>query len=200
MITVGIPIFNGANTIKTVLDKLTLQRIPNLPVMVYDNQSTDGTIGLCSELSGRKYYANKIGKDNCTLNFNFFSGTHEPNHPYQNALRTRKLIAKIATTEYIFFLDSDVILPPNSLLTLLEEHKQGQQMFTTIKYEPDCDGRHNHIMFGASLWNRQDFLKLPDGYDPAKGCDCKYACDWAYGQGRSAKYHSWLMAYHCKQL
>ena len=195
-ITVGIPIFNAAATIKAVLDRLTMMRIPGLSVIVYDNGSFDGTRGLLGELNGSKYYSRKIGKDNCVLDFKFFAGVHESKHPYDNALRTRKLIAELAGTEYIFFLDADVILPPNALLALIEEAKIGNQMFIGIRYEPDCG--HDHVMFGATLWKTADFMRLPDKYDPTKGCDCNYACKWATQEGRPAKYHSWLMAYHLK--
>ena len=206
MITVGIPIFNGAKTIKDVLDRLTLQQIANLNVIVYDNGSSDGTSGMMGELVARKYYQQKHGEGQCTLNLNYFVGTHEAKHPYDNALRTRHLISGISKNEYLFFLDSDVILPPNALLTLKREFDKSDAMYMSIMYDPmSCPngqscGFHSHVMFGASLWKKIDFDRLPDGYDPSKGCDCKFSSDWAISQKRPAKYHSWLMAYHSKHF
>lgn len=198
-ITVAIPIFNGANTIKNVLDRLTMQKIPGLNVIAYDNGSNDGTRGLLGELFASHYYATKRSKDAVAINFAFFGGHHEPKHPYHNALRTRRLIAEIANTEHIFFLDSDVILPVDALTEVGQELSPAN-MYVGIQYEPDCGRSHNHVMFGATLWKRSDFLTLPDAYDPSKGCDCKYASDWAIAQGRPAKYHSRLMAYHSKSV
>jgi glycosyltransferase involved in cell wall biosynthesis len=197
-VTVGIPIFNGAATIKGVLDRLTLMRIPNLPVLVYDNGSFDGTNGLMGELAGRGYYKGKQSQDKTTLDLKYFIGTHKNDeHPYQNALRTRHLIASIASTPYIFFLDSDVILPPNAILTLLEDFKKEDNCaFMGIRYEPDTHS--DHVMFGATMWKREDFLKSPQQFDVSKGCDCKHACDWSKQIDKQSKYHPWLMGYHCK--
>ena len=196
MITVGIPLYNGASTIKGCLDRLTLMNIPNLNVIVYDNGSDDGSNGLLGELAGTKYYLRTKKPDTCTLNLTYFQGHHEKQHPYENAMRTRKLIAKLCKDEYIFFLDPDVILPPNSLNFLMEEFKKTNDMYMGIRYQPSTT--HDHVGLGATLWKTADFLSVPDEYDARKGCDCLYTYEFAKKAGRSPEYHSWLQGYHCK--
>ena len=194
-ISVGIPVFNCATTIKATLDRLTFMRIPNLRVICYDNGSLDGSMGLLSELVGRKYYQMQKDQDSCTLNLSCFQGQHYNQHKHENILLTRQKIGELVQTEYVFFMDSDIILPANALQLLLEEFKKTNAMFMGIKYEP----KHSdmHVMFGATIWKTADFRQLPvQDFDARKSCDCKFATDWARAQGRPAEHHPWLMAQH----
>ena len=142
--------YNAGNSIKTVLDKLTLQKIPQLEVLVYDDGSVDGSGAMVSELAGRGYYQ-RPEKNHDALRLFYFPSQHTDAPLPENALKVRRYLGDIAQQEYIFFLDSDVILPPNALPELLAGLKASNAMFMGIMYEPTSS--HQHVMFGATLWN-----------------------------------------------
>ena len=194
-ITVAIPALNSATSIKSCLDRLTQQKIPNLPVLVYDEGSIDGTTGLVSELVGRGYYKVKQNLSYSTLQLMLFQGGREGNKSaYQNALIGRQKLARIATTTYIFFLDADVMLPPNCLATLLKDFKKQKNCaYMGVRYEPDA----GHVMFGATIWKRDTFLKLGE-WDGTHGCDCNFAKLEMEKLGLTAEHHPDLMGYHFK--
>lgn len=200
MITVGIPLYNCASTIKAVLDQLTLQKIPNLQVIAYDNGSTDGTIGLMGELFARNYYLGKKSQEQNNLIMSFFTGIHDFNkHPYQNAMMTRKHIARLARTEFMFFLDADVLIQPYALPQLIKDFKSTKKCGELgIRYEPDS--AHKHVMMGATLWKTEDFLKIPEfgDWDCKKSCDCNFCVKEVEKMGKVAMYHPDLSARHLK--
>jgi glycosyltransferase involved in cell wall biosynthesis len=48
-ITIGIPVYNGENTIKRVLDSVLAQTYTNYEIIISDNGSTDSTAEICSQ-------------------------------------------------------------------------------------------------------------------------------------------------------
>jgi glycosyltransferase involved in cell wall biosynthesis len=52
-VSVGVPVYNGADTLSEALDSLLGQDYPNLEVIVSDNASTDGTEALCQSYAAR---------------------------------------------------------------------------------------------------------------------------------------------------
>ncbi len=175
-ITIAVPTHNCSLYVRYVLDRLTHQKIPNLPVIAMDNGSTDGTIGLLSEIAGRNFYHKKSQEKNA-LQFRFFMGMHNPkDHPYVNAMKTRKAIAELVKTPYVFFLDPDVLIKPLILPRLLDEMKETGAPYVGLKYEPDTldHANNKHLMLGATLWKLDKFLKVPEfkNEDLKNGCDC----------------------------
>lgn len=212
-ITVAIPSYNCSLYIRYVLDKLTHQKTPNLPVLIMDNGSTDGTIGLLSELMGRNFYQKKSQEKNA-LWLHFFQGIHEHSaHPWVNAFRTRRKLAELCRTEFIFFLDPDVALLPLTLPRLKRELiKNPKAAYIGIKYEPDTQDhndelKHKHIMLGATLWRTKDFLALPPIYNEnigpyvegIRGCDCNFAY-WQTLKRKKIALHSKIEAEHLKNV
>src|SRR5574343_184888 len=123
-VTVGIPTYNCAMYLPYVLSKLKMQKIPNLPVIVYDNGSTDGTVGFCSEWFMNNHFKQNTKEEN-NLNFSFFAGLHDPSKEgWVNGQMTRKLIAKLVQTKYVFFLDPDVLIRPLVILRMLDQFKE----------------------------------------------------------------------------
>ncbi len=49
LVTIGMPVFNGATTIETALDSLLGQSFGDFEIILSDNASTDGTIDILSE-------------------------------------------------------------------------------------------------------------------------------------------------------
>lgn len=48
-LTIGMPVFNNARTIRRALDSLVTQSYPNFRLLISDDGSTDGTIDICEE-------------------------------------------------------------------------------------------------------------------------------------------------------
>jgi cellulose synthase/poly-beta-1,6-N-acetylglucosamine synthase-like glycosyltransferase len=194
-ITVCIPTHNAAATLKVALEKLQLQRIPNLKVLIYDNGSRDGTAGMLGEVTATNFYQMKPALDKYGIDITFLVGTHNDKmSPYQNGLDTRHKLARLVTTEYIFFLDPDVLLTPNSIPQALEDFKKETDCgFMTIRYEPDA----GHVMLGATIFKTEVFRKIKD-WDGQNGCDCNHCAREVEKMGLKAKQHPTLMAYHYK--
>jgi len=48
-VTIGLPVYNGAETLRIALDSLVKQDYPDLKIIISDNASTDGTHEICLE-------------------------------------------------------------------------------------------------------------------------------------------------------
>ncbi|WP_299157315.1 glycosyltransferase [Accumulibacter sp.] len=53
LVTIGLPVFNGAATLGAALETLVQQDYPNLQIIVSDNASTDGTLAICERFAQR---------------------------------------------------------------------------------------------------------------------------------------------------
>lgn len=197
-VTIAIPTFNAAQTLRVCLDKLQLQRIPNLKVFIYDNGSVDGTVGMLSELAATRFYAMKPALDKYTLDITFFAGQHDPTKSgYENGLLTRQKIAKMVNTEFLFLLDPDVLLSPNAIPQLLDDFlKEPDCGFMGIKYEPDA----GHVMLGATIWRTKVFREVGTWDGKEGGCDCNFCANEMKRKNLKVLQHKELMAYHYKHF
>ena len=63
LVSVGLPVFNGAKYIREALDSILAQTYPNFEVIISDNASTDSTKEICLEYTAKdsriRYYRNK---------------------------------------------------------------------------------------------------------------------------------------------
>lgn len=53
LVTIGLPVFNGAATLARALETLVRQDYPNLQIIISDNASTDTTLDICDEFARR---------------------------------------------------------------------------------------------------------------------------------------------------
>lgn len=53
LVTIGLPVFNGADTLAAALETLVRQNYPNLQIIISDNASTDATLAICEEFARR---------------------------------------------------------------------------------------------------------------------------------------------------
>ena len=53
LITIGVPVYNGAATLAVALESLATQKYQNLQIIISDNASTDGTLTICEDLARR---------------------------------------------------------------------------------------------------------------------------------------------------
>lgn len=53
LVTLGMPVFNGEQTLREALDSLVFQLYKNIEILIIDNNSSDGTEDVCREYSAR---------------------------------------------------------------------------------------------------------------------------------------------------
>lgn len=120
-LTVIIPCFNCAETIEEAVESVYRQNLENLEVILVDDKSTDSTREIIKKLKDKYPEIKIIYHDN-----NQGGGT------------TRNTGIASAQADVVFCLDSDDILPPNTLckmLTLLKEKKcDGVGIHRSIKF------------------------------------------------------------------
>jgi glycosyltransferase involved in cell wall biosynthesis len=186
-LTITIPTMNSTKTLSLVLNSLVIQRINiDFKVLIFDNGSTDGTVEMVNAIIKNNYYKMDIRLIETTER----SGGRTFNIPFM-----RYKICQEVDTEYLFFLDSDVILPPNAVLDLLESFKKRNDLgMLSIRYEPNAD----HVQMGATLWKTEIAKKIKWIID--ENCECKNAIKSLLELGLKAEYHNTLQARHLRYL
>lgn len=106
LISVIIPVFNRAGYIRKCIESVLLQKDVNTEIIIIDDGSNDGSSDICDEYAKR---------------FENIKVLHEANGGLSKA---RNAGLNIAKGEYVYFLDSDDFLPPDSLETLLKLQKR----------------------------------------------------------------------------
>lgn len=186
MITIAIPTWNSAGSIKQVVSRLHIQGVP-LQVKIYDNMSEDGTPELVKkliEINAFRFPVEVLIKQKMTEGL-------PGNLPY-----LRYLLCQDTETEYIFHLDSDVILPPNTIFDCLEFMNENPDMgCVAVMYEPLA----GHIQIGASLMKTETAKKLEWRYVPGK-CECWFIKEQIEKMNLKIQYHPRLTAYHMKYV
>lgn len=93
-ITIGVPVYNGQETIKKCISSLQSQTYRNIEIIIVNDGSTDDTYNICSELA---------------KNDNRISVVSIHNSGVSNA---RNCIIEKATGDYLCFVDADDFLMP----------------------------------------------------------------------------------------
>ncbi len=107
LISVIIPVYNRETYIDECLDSVLAQRYPHIEVVLVDDGSTDNTYALCEQ---------RAAADN---RIKLFKGEHG------GVSAARNTALAHATGEYVFFLDSDDVIHPcllETLITGMQEH------------------------------------------------------------------------------
>lgn len=106
-ISVVVPVYNVEDYVKRCLDSLVMQTMTAIEVLVVDDGSTDGSGAICDEYAAR---------------YDTIRVMHKPNGGLSDA---RNYGLAHATGEYVFFLDSDDYLKPDSCEVMLGETGAG---------------------------------------------------------------------------
>lgn len=164
-ITVAIPTKNSIKSITFVLEQLKLQLAEaktGLKVLVCDNGSNDGTFEAVARQVQSNYYE---GLDITVRQLGFVAGGKTANIPFM-----RKMLCELVTTPYVFWLDSDVAIPPNALMHHFREFlkvKANVGLFG-IRYTPNAD----HVQMGASFMETSVARRIQWKWEEHI-CDCK---------------------------
>lgn len=160
MISIIIPVYNGAMTIVKTLESINKQTNQDFEVIIVNDGSIDDVDNVCAR------YFKKIKSDKNYLFINQ-SNLGAP------AARNRGFAE--AKGNYLFFCDDDAVLHPQALeimLTTLENHSEasysyssfmwGKKLFKLNAFDPD-KLRHMPYIHTMALIRRVDFPS--DGWD-----------------------------------
>lgn len=102
LVSVIVPVFNNENYLEACLNSIMGQTYNNLEIIIIDDGSSDSSANMVDD------FASKDGR---------FIVRHQKNQGVSSA---RNSALNIATGDWIMFVDSDDILPKNSIKTLLD--------------------------------------------------------------------------------
>ena len=191
--TICIPTKNATKSITMVLEYLLFQGI-ELNILIADNDSIDGTFEMLeTQIKNNYWMRGGHAPINITLEQGgSVEGGRDKNIPYM-----RQFMSRMVKTPYIFWLDSDIILPPNSLAPCLEEfikHKSKIGIYG-MRYEPHAD----HVQMGASFMETRIAKKINWKID--ERCECQNAhVQLGRDYGLGSDYHDVLQGRHLKVL
>jgi glycosyltransferase involved in cell wall biosynthesis len=103
LVSICVPVYNGAAHIDTCIETVTAQTYPNLEIVVVDNHSSDGTVDrLRAWAAADRRVRVEVNPSNI------------------GAVRNRNATASLARGEWIKFLDHDDLLEPTCIERLVE--------------------------------------------------------------------------------
>ncbi len=146
-VTIGIPVFNGAQTVARTIESALAQKHPALEVILVDNASTDNTLEVADAYrsQGLTVYRND---ENIGFNRNF------------------NRVIELAKGRYLLILSADdLLIRPDAiklLATELERHPTAALVFSAVELI-DADGRkigEQHAQLQAGLIGRDTFLEM----------------------------------------
>jgi len=100
-ISVVVPVYNVEDFLEPCLDSLVAQTVDDFEVVLVDDGSTDGSVAIAEQYAGRDGRFKIVSQENGGLS------------------RARNAGMAVAEGEYLAFLDSDDVLPPNAYALLL---------------------------------------------------------------------------------
>lgn len=163
-VTVAIPTFNSTCTIMPVLQRLFHQGIKPV-ILIMDHGSKDGTVEMLHAAIKNKWFGTADIQIEAAPQL---MGGRGKNIPY-----IRHKLAQAVQTEYLFFLDSDVLLPGHCLLALKEYMDQDvNRAGVAVRYEPLAD----HVQFGAILMKTEVANQIKWNNTDDK-CECRWAVE-----------------------
>jgi glycosyltransferase involved in cell wall biosynthesis len=151
MITICIPVYNSQKFLRQVVS--AVDRFGSFPFLIYDNESTDQTRDIISDLMKTHNIKTKIV-------------TRIEGGRVKNIGNIRNKLAQDVETEFTFFLDSDIIITasPITLIPLLTD-KIGEARFRYMT--------SNHPTIGATLMRTA--VSKTINFNLASGCECMNA-------------------------
>lgn len=175
-ITVGIPVYNGAKTLRAVLDCLRTQSFEDFEVIISDNRSTDGSQEIAAEVACLDdRFRLLVQSDNIGAKNNFLA------------------LARMARSEFFLWRADDDLSDPDFLATLMSGFDSSPQLALVAPKVVfvQSDGSKNYeeafeipamstksirigrSLIGASpswifgLWRRSDLLAALDATVPS---------------------------------
>lgn len=165
-VTVAIPTYNSMLSLPHALNALCKQNLP-FKLLFADNGSDDGTDLWVGSPAVAGYWRRL--SSGAIRDWRVLPRVPHIGSKYENVAKAMSELARRTDTEYIFHLDSNVLLPPGALRDALAELKQATG---TGGLGVPFDFRSSHVQSGAVLMRTELARRIV--YD-VKGC-CPCMC------------------------
>lgn len=116
-LSIIVPVYNVEATVGRCLHSLTLQSVPDAEIIIVNDGSTDGSMDICKDFAQ--------GRDN----------VHLLSQSNQGLGAARNHGVDIANGEWLYFIDSDDELAPDTLAQVLEEGEKSQVDIVEFPYQ-----------------------------------------------------------------
>ena len=175
--------FNSTSTLTVCMKSIMNQGIlPN--ILIFDNGSKDGTVEMIK----------------AQIKYNCFPGAkieliedlHQNRGQLGNIAHSRYMISQRVKTEYMMFVDSDVLLPSLIVGRLMIEIKKPDMGMIGVRYEPLAD----HVKMGAAIL-KTEYAKQ-SRWKAVPKCECSHLKDELEEKGLRVEYHKDFQALHLK--
>lgn len=134
LISVIIPVFNGESYLRSCLESVLSQTLADFEAIVVDDGSTDGSSRICDEFSARDDRIRVIHQFN------------------QGVSAARNAGLELATGQYIFFIDGDDTIVPETLESLYDAASDGDYDIAASGYSlvKETGEAENHVVVSGS--------------------------------------------------
>jgi len=139
LISIIVPVYNAAYTLKECLSAIYASCYPNLEVIVVDDCSTDHSLKVVQEFPCKII---KLPENS-------------------GAAVARNEGAKLAQSEILFFIDADIIINPDSLSLIKEDFKRGNISGVVGLLSPQLRYKNFASQY-KNLWMHYTYKILPD--------------------------------------
>lgn len=141
-LSVIIPTYNSEKYIENTVNSLKKSQYPIHEIILIDDSSNDNTISILSDFNIKIY--------------------KQINHT--NANRCRNIGARISTGDILVFLDSDVIIKPDTLLNLVNSFENSEASAVVGLYAVNHSYKSIFSKY-KNLWIRYSYLKSQPSID-----------------------------------
>ena len=123
LVTVIVPVYNAAEFLCRSIDSVLNQIYENLEIILVDDGSTDNSLHICTE------YEVKCSK---------IKAYHKKNEGVSSA---RNLGLSSARGDYIYFMDADDYLYPNTISSLVKQLEENNLEIIITSYSEEHEGK-----------------------------------------------------------
>lgn len=184
-LTVCLPTHNSLCTIRIVLQGLSMQAVRPL-TLVLDNGSRDGTRQAVSTMIRNKWFPN--------LNLKLETINELSGHASKNIPFVRHKLTDMCKTNFLMFLDSDVLLPPIILQPMIQQMIDNPKLgMLGLLYDPHT----NHVKLGATMIRTYLIKDHKWRLEPGK-CECVEVSRFIASQGYSVEHFPDQTARHMR--
>jgi len=124
-VTIGMPVYNGATTIRRALDGLLAQSFDDFELIISDNASTDATAEICQEYAARDSRVRYVRQsENIGASMNFRFVLFEADTPYFMWVAADDLWAPSFLARHFAVLEADpgIVLSQSRVLFTMNGH------------------------------------------------------------------------------
>ena len=144
-VTIGIPVYQGEDYIKKMMESALAQAYPNIEYLLIDDGCTDKSFEIIREIKS----THPRGEDIHLLS----------HHQNQGVSNTRNQIIEEAQGEYLYFMDADDVIAENTISLLMEKARiiQADIVFGSYEKIEQC-GNHSIYQYPELYYDQNDNL------------------------------------------